>query len=544
MRYVIDKCQNNIACLKIKLDGLQIEGIEQDNPILHFPIKTFKSLFVKSGNGYLGKGLLEPVSAFINTLSEVDQQILLMYFVLLHDKILTCFMHEEDVTGDMLKELTDSCSKSVYDMIARLSLQNKLYAFVSENVPINKASSNELRPQDTEDLTYRYNDIVELQTIVFFSKVMVPIFAALMSQLANRKIALDDKMKEYYCFEIVQPSLATFFKQPYDKLKRYIHTSIKRKYHKIVGDDVTSTMLHFGYTPLHMESMLTSFFLVRSMNNLDINYEGSSVVSVLNDMLKNEINMSSRKAKKNNMVAKREDPSRSTEDQGESELELNSVYSTKTLDWQLIGPKFIKKVYQEYVEKYNLDKSLTRALVKHAQTSAVMPNSMSLFLTKLIFTPYFQGSIAIDNLNCFEMSFLLGAIQSRLIALKFYHILPIFTMKRINQHREQITGDARTTVVSFMKISGYKKASSSFSNMQNKRDHVSKIFHDKVRDIVEELVYKVYIFNNAPEIQNLFEIPEVKETFIGNVPINEQEFIINTTTVNQFCEFIYIINMD
>ena len=498
MQYNVKTRSDGVPCLYLDLEDAKIDGVEPNTPLLYFPINKFTKIYVSVGQEHKATDGFIAINRFLSTLSKSDSEILAISMIIMHNRIRECFIGDHATGTAGFTEVAKTIDELLLDVNTKLNLPKKLYDFIVAEIPINGASEGALRPQDIEEMTYRHGDIVELYTLSFMCKLLLPIFGAVIHYLTVDGGGLEDKVRELHCTDCMINTINTMYHTPKRKLQAYIHAVVVKKYPPM-SHKANRSLLHYGYTSTWAEIASFVTFLVRNVINMNVYRDDSNLITVLNSGVSNLIETAIKKVNKDRRVEERKDLSVSDERQ-QSEMELHSVSSIKTADWPIVVACFSKQVITEVLDEYSLDKRVHEALAQHILVNQTQPNPVATLMIKLVFGHRLSGVTMLKYLNISQISQMMATVQLLANSNGYSDLANFTTAKRTGMVYNELPGSLRQLLLGWRRRREYKRCVEMITDSPLRETEIRKLFDDMMTKLVTELTSHEYVYNSAPEM--------------------------------------------
>ena len=522
MRYEIVTSKEGVAAIGLKFEGLELDGITEDNDLCIFPAHSYTNIWEKDVTGnqirFGDTGSFKAINTFLHTLSEDDSRVIAYTLLLIHNRIITAFSNN-GISG--LGTMNQDAGKVILENFTSISLMEKFKAFIAANVniPIKEDWGN--RPIDREEMTYRREDAIDLHVLVFLSKLMTPIFASILGRSSSYK--LGEKIAEIHCVSLVMPLINYQAGPVKDKLMRYIRALMNTNF---VED---ATVLHGGMSKNYAETVLMAMFLVRNAINHDVYRPESNLITALNGCVIKTAGGFKKSSKKSNHVEERSIKSSISEEQNQSRMEIDSILSKKTSDIVVIAKTFSKNVVDNLLVNNDLNRNHHRSNVKHIFDNAIQVNVVSRFIVQTLFCNEFSGINNMNYLQIREMAPILAATQQFMAGYGYEELTHALTAKRTGNVKLEQTSEDEARLLGFDKCKEYKMYTNLLKDLPLNKNEMRSFFNEVMLEIVTELMNYEYVYQTPVRIQDM-----LGQTVVNGTPIQ-----FTTKLTEQLYRFLY-----
>lgn len=501
MHYEITTDLRGVASIKINIDDLNLEGLDKNDRLLTFPINKYINLYRLDDSGNhpvcVDCGVLDSINNFFKTISIEDQSIIAYTLAIIHSKI-TNAVNTNDMKG--LVEVTADCAKIIETSFKDINLFRKFEKFIATDVKVVIEEEWGKRSIDTPDLTYEYQDVVNLHVFVFLGKLMTPIFGCI-TALSSR-YTLGEKVAEIHCASLIIPLINSEALDTKNKLVRYIRAVLKTKFQEDV------TIIHGGSSRNLLETTLLDMFLARNAVNHDVYRNRSNLITALNGTITKTAKTVKGKAKQKNLVEIRNLSSVIAEEQNRSQMEIDSILSKNTADIPIIARVFSDRVVQNFLSIHDLDQQMHCRIKKHLFENAIQVNRLSEFLLQSIFCEEYGGITNMSSLTIKEMSGLIAAMQQFVAVYGYDELAHVLTIKRTGRVKITQTSGDSGLLFGYSRSKEYRQYITQLTeDLPLNPKEIKSMFGEKMESIINDLVSEEYYYCTPPDIQTILDQP-------------------------------------
>jgi hypothetical protein len=498
MHYELTSSNTGVAAIKLELGSITFTGVnlDDDSPLRTFPISAYTNIFERDESGgslkYRDLGALDCINNFFATLSEADCRVIALTLLLAHSRIRVAF-ETGDIVG--LSRVADNVGELICKNFMEIALLEKFHEYILKNITITIRTDWGSRPIDTEDMTYTKQDVIDLHTLVFLGKLMLPIFGAVITRAQSHK--LGPKVAELHCLPFIMPLINAKARLIKNKLMRYIRAATS----KIFVED--ATVLHSGFSKNYAETVLMAMFLIRNTVNHNVYMPGSNLITALNGCVTQTARSFKKDAKKSNHIEFRKLKSVVAEEPNQSRMEVDSIVSTKTADVPIIAKTFTKTIVQRFLNNNGLDVGIHRRVVGKLHTDVIQINSVSKIIIETLFCREFNGIVNMNYLRLPEMVELLAAAQQLTAKYGYGALAHACAVRRTGNIRVEQTEIDRAMVLGYNKSREYKRYVLLFDELPLDSKELRGYFDEVLTDILNEFTTYELTDHTPPDICQL-----------------------------------------
>lgn len=428
--------------------------------------------------------------------------------------------------------LTKSIGTMINETFTNIGLTDYLYNFVTKKLYIGDFSQAGSNPQDKEEITYRYEDAVEVTMIAMVSKILFPVFGLFISnfkQIKSKSISQNDK--ELYCSYILEDFLAKHLSKAYKKLILYVTTHTTKKYDDIKllasveKDDLfNDTSGAKNYTTNAFESITTESLISQIVANLltkaFVNgviqaneFETRTILSYMDRSVYRIIKKKTQSADKPTIYYRRTDPSRDS-DEKTPQFEIDSVSSMRTLDILGIINIEVDKLIVDFINT-DEEKELFSKVLAHYKFHKIEPTRLNQLCLCSYFGDLLAGGESILYLSNDQYCKLISIYQLYLLYNQNYKLLHCVCMKYKGK-RSDINLENKPTTdqsdLSFLRF-GWNSLPS-LKAYKNRNPLSAVMFERSIKAIIEELLENEYVLNTPDILWSILNMDNVNGSIL------------------------------
>ena len=511
------------------ISGVDISDvIENAGNYLTFPVNTYVLFGKRPESWEVTYGFPD---RFVAGLTPEMQRQLTLMFAYMNIEITDFFdKHTADPhIDDTVDELSKKLSSILQKLDHEIDLYNKLREFTVTYVPICDLSYAGTDPQDSEQLTFRYDDVVGVLTIVVLCKLLSPVFGMLAGYLLAISHA-DSKKKETPCVNILTGILEDNCMRLHEKLIHYIAHVIEQ------GIDDEITYAFNGFTPNTLAHRMYATLLVRSFVNIPLMSETSNIMIFIISIVKSSLGNKSSTMNKSR-VAERVVKSDDDDDDNASQLDIDSTISSKPAGITAIIDAAIPFLIERFLtDEVNPDSATLKfnrqeyyEAYNYLEHSLFEPTASCVSLACGYFGPLLGGGKSVLYASISSFTKLITLLQMIMISQGYItagHLLTAIRGKALDPSEVRVALRLRS------------KFSPAYSNCRDTYDSLSRagVYWDQiVEEIVDDLSLYRYSYNTPPVIWNALI---AKFNIDASVIHNHQSIDIPADIIQEFCRFI------
>lgn len=507
-----------------------------------FHIDTYETLTGKKNKNttaYNQKVLLEKnwlkvfgtVHTFLDTLPQEE-------VADIADFMLTC---NADIRFTFSNDDIDTVTKEVIQMENRLAdrlatldqkwdLANQILVYTRENIRIKLSQNIGERPQDSKEMTFQYEEIVELTAIAILCKMLTPLFGNYIF-FYSRRFEGNTDSKESHAVTILRDVIHRNFEVVMDKLYNYI-TKILKNVEKHVSQSYTA--VHAGWSFQLIVQAVYNNALVKKFvaaNFVDKNLESSDDDSNSNLMIyistcvRQSATSHYRSPDQKTTVTKISSPDDranvSDDDGNVSILELESKTSTRTADYPILVKAAALEAIDRFITIHELELDEIEQASNFYEFNHVALTPVNEYLLGIVFGGYLCGAKSIECLDGAILAKLIPLMQAFFIQQGYYSLVELVSLNICKGEKTPNNADNRLRVL--------WNSNQVYQNCDHKFTYcVGDLRWDTgLKSIIDSLSSTIYAHNTAPVFLNKLGLPNRN----GSVYYSEENIPVDVCTL-------------
>jgi len=409
VRKTADYQGSDLQVAHIDLEGLDLQHpIDFDLEDLDFNITTYKHL-VTSQDGVAWTEQLGTINGFLETLPENIVRALGVYFAEAY-----VYINREATTGTTLKEAATYLGEQLYDVMIPHGIPQRLIDYTYQHIPMPDLSGVVLRPHDTPEKTFGFEDFIRVTAISVLCKLLCPIWGDLIHKF---KRSTDTLSKEMQCLLVITPTLTCNELAAVDsKLKFYIESGVEpalnvnRNAH---GQQPAFTAAVNGYSPRRLYDYVYGTIMVKKFINVNPLDEDCNIMRWIFSCINASLSTLTSTLKKSNIGARFEPGDfKDGDDEGNvSLLEHESSPSTVTADVPMLMKYGAQLAAIRMLDELNIPKSLFEGAMAYYKSRPFVANPISQILVPLAFGRRMGGAKGVRYLDAITYMQLTTVLQ-------------------------------------------------------------------------------------------------------------------------------------
>lgn len=459
-----------------------------------FPIRTYTKVS-NNDHGDLWDINFRVVNSFFEHISNADAAEIGMMLIEMNYTIAQ-FMQSEDLKTDLPK-LLNTLATMLYELDVQIDLYNKLVTYCKFEIPLGDLSGAGKRAQDTEELTFYAQDVVQLLGVVVLSKLMAPIFGTLMYYLVDRNV--ESKLKEPHCVSILRKLFDRCCPTLITKLQFYIRHGIKNEFE----EDMTA--IYHGLTSNSLHNQIFSTLLTRNFVNVDLYRKNGKLMVFVNVSIKKTI--STQKHNMNqNMVRVRCDMSGEMGDENKkSHLEIDSVVSTKTADIPILISAGLDRTIHSFLAEHDIPMQEFNNCLGYYRKHPVLVHGLNKFFLQTFIGTYIGGAKSLALLGSADVAKIITLLQMICISLGYRELGHMLSCHQGNLVKSDSSDQDQMMRVTYKNSVQYRNYRAKLETSPINAKQATKRFDSIMLEIVEAASQQVFIYNTAPFIWESIE---------------------------------------
>lgn len=540
MRFVKKFDDAGKSLVVIDPEGLEVPAAVKE--LLTFSISTYKALGANQSQEEWEKVFKIP-EAFINTLDGTEQLYFIGCYCSCHQEILRASakqkrieleMSEEEATKiknhntKLVHELELKLSDIVASLDAKIDLYDKIHTFVRCNIPIKVSSDAGLRAQDTPEMTFKDDDLVDLTAVAVLCKLLTPVVGVFIRECSNMDIS--QNFKEIHAANIFRDIIANKCQKIADKLENYLSNTIDSNEKAMSKNKLTNLYNGFS-TDMSKQAVYASMF-TRKFITVDLSNTESNLMTYVNTCAKGIVSTKSSGTKKDggkitvNERKPLDEFEDSYDDGNSSTLESESSSSRETADFDLIISFAVKETVRHYIVEYSNDFEIYRAAnIYYSSSSHPTLGYNNEFILSTLFGKDLCGAKSVESLNLNDLAALLPLAQIYCYRKNFTDMVHLLSLIPTNNIKMIQNSNEMRLRESWRNSNSYRNCDERFSLQ------VSKLLRwdTALERMVNDITSRTYLYNTAPAICEMMGEETVSTSKIYTPPI---------TLATTICDFI------
>jgi len=519
----IQTVENDNPVLILNIDDLYTKDLDTDvtskldqlKPLLKFQMSTYNKL--KKVNEEDINLIYGIVNQFLNTLDFHDKLIIASTFANMHYMINDFFCKDDlPKLSAFIKEL----DKIFDDMDQQTDICGKLKTYVIGNVSIGLYEGAGTRAQDSQELTFYSEDVVDVTTLCILCKLMSPIFGVLMKLLMKR---IDNNLREMHCFYIFTSLLNRRYFDLYHKLDNYVHHATEQQIKK-----ASLTMLVNGYDIPMMSHRILSELFTRQFVNCNLLVKNGNLMVYIIVSVKRSISTilsSINKIPTNNRIST---DNKHDEYGNTAQLEIDSVVSRKMTDSLPLVRLATKQAIKRNMQLYQIEQEAFDASYAYYKTATIVPNTINRDLGALFYSRDLGGGKSLDLLKAVEFHKLITLLQLITVQMdagyaELAHALTALPALDVSVTTSVEEGKVKLNAGS---SEAYRACKAKYEQSKFAQKS-AKEWDCYMSSLVDEMLTKSWVYNTSPFVYD----------FLGMPNMNGKIFQPSSTTFAGLCAF-------
>ena len=524
MQYVFNTSSSEGSCVVLQLTDEEYSTIFAEQPranidkILTFPIRGIFKDFPNPNKDPSPKEMVmwnktfHIVNKFFHTsiVTEEERQDYVRMIARM-SMVTRSYMSDHERIQQNLLQLIEDLSTLLASFDAKYNLAAQLNDFLLyTDIKINYYENAGERPQDTPDMTFSWNEIVQVTAIAMLSKILMGITILFLNMYKDNKATLDDKIKEICFLGVFKPVLERSYFDVYNKLEHFVERIAKN------GDkkrELSNAYIGFSDSINHHHILAT--IIVKRYASFDIAgidgndgriliYTASCITTAKSDT----------RHQAAGLMLPKDETEGSSDDSNNSNLEVEARLSSKPADYVMLANSFAYSSINAYIEQYGLDVDLyTNVVNYYSHMQPIDVNSWASYVLSLEFAEYLHGAASFALLTERTINQLIPLFQLKMLKennVEFIHLATV-SETSVEKTPQQILADDRY-------IQDFWKESVSYRNL-NDRYNFSIGICDKANKaksirwdtslskIVDNLTKCKIVYNTAPALWDAIHQP-------------------------------------
>lgn len=548
MKYVKVVDDTKTPYVKVDLEGLKLptEITEKLDPEIYllFNIPTYKAVRAAQPQSEWDKVFKIP-EEFLKTLPDEDLINLALCYMYCHYTIesetkrqqrIDAKMTDSEVitiknyNANIVHNLETTLSLSIAALDENTNIYDKIHQFVADgNVPVNVAANVGERPQDSEKMTFRYPDLVDVTAIAILCKILAPIVGTFIRACSEMDIS--NSFKEVHAITIFRDIIANKCQYVADKLENYLSQTIDSSMRSDDGAKLTN--LYNGFTPEMAKQAVFASMFTRKFITVNLSNTESNLMTYVNTCAKGIVSKNPNSKKEGGKITVNErknpdefDEKNSNDDGNCSILETESSSSKSTADFEIIISFAVQETVKRYIEKYGYDINVYNAAKNYyAERSHLSLGINNGYLLATLFGKDLCGGKSTEVLRVIDLAALVPVAQLYCYQNGFKDIVHLLSVVTTGEIKNTPTGNEMQLKVGWKNNISYRNCASKFDFQL--WDNLK--WDTSLEKLIKDLTSRVFLYNTAPAIWEL----------LGEESQNGKSYNPPPTLSVTICDFIY-----
>lgn len=498
-RYVTE---DGSVCARLDISELLVEGGDQElkelwektKDLYIFRVGTYVKLTQSNAREDGWNVIFAAVNGFMNTLSTEHKVELATCIGLMHGRVNAYFSECQGNMIDLERFIGDL--GSYLDLLdLNINLCDQLRSYVENNMPIGLFAGAGKRAQDSPELTFQPHEVIGLMTITLLCKLICPIFATMMRNLAQH---IDSKLKEIQCANIFSKLFNRKYKELIVKLDFYIGHTVGQ-----VTTTTLSTLMH-SYNNFTLTLYLKSQLLVRQFVNVDLSIKDGNLMTYIIVSVKRAVKTVNSTISKNPTYNRKPMSTKHDDDGNTAQIEIDSMTSKKMSDTRMLITVAVEST-RKYLNYYGIDPDDYDEVVAYYLKHPVTPTPLNQMLCSMFFSDDIGGGRGILYLKSPEFTRLVAMLQMILFQLdvNYQSLAHSMTMQRSTDTDTIATINDGQFRLNIGATEPYRRCRERLDNSPFGAS--GKEWDNYIKDLVDNLLITGYVYNTAPWLWNWLE---------------------------------------
>lgn len=432
------------------------------------------------------------VHAFLDTLTKEEQQQFANVIIYMHWKILSELNIEGTPDAKVFNQKAVVVEKELSQILAdfdqSINLVNRLIAFTQDNIPIQSFAGVGERPQDTPDMTFQRQDVVELTAVALLCKMMTPVFGVFID-LYRKKV--DSAYKELHCVAMLKDVLTNRCAHLVDKLINFIRRIIKPPL-----SHISLSHLYNGYTFNIIVEIVYSQILTKRFIGVNFYEPVSNLLTYVTSCARSAANSQFGNSSSKRSVTEINSPDERASDSDDgnmSGLEVESQVSSKSADYPILIKAAAAELIKRFVPEHDLDENEILQAQQYYEINHITLTPVNEYLLGILFGSYLCGAKSIDSLGGNTLAQIVPIMQAWFFQQGYYELAMVVSAQPSGRLRFMLSGNDS-------QLKSLWNSSFEYKNCNNKFTYcVDKLRWDTgLKTLVDNLVAEEYLVNLAP----------------------------------------------
>ena len=452
------------------------------------------------------KDIFTFVNMFFAGISPADRMEIVKFYIQAKAEI--TFFKDRNVL--QINDLKTKLATMLRELDQKINLCEKLFTFTRAKVPYTVMAEAGTRPQDTQEFTFRGEEILAITTLAVLTKIVSPIVAQILQWLKDK---MNTRYKEVHCAAIYNYIIDDHFLVVMEKLKNYMLHIVKVKYD---ATNAASALMRDSDEETLANDIYCNFLARKLVTYNFDRAEGSDLMRFIFVTDKKAATTAMEQIAKNPLYERKPViPSRHVDDGNMSKMETDSTYSEGSIVDIALAQAAVNLTIRKHLDGFSIDKEVYKEAVYWYADHPMVPTILSLNVCALLFRRDFGGGRGIRMLGAPDFIKIVTLAQMIIFKLNNTIELP-FMMTAL---RAEATGNYASTTLrlNYSGSSAYKECRARYA--ESAYTYKGREWDKHVSDVVDELSKCDFIYNVAIPIWQYYKhVPEN-----GNIiPMTEQ----------------------
>ena len=489
---------------------------EKNKNLFLFKSSTYVKLKNKQGDGGWNT-VFGSVNAFLNTLSNDDKLELAACIAIMHDKCIHWFLEH---SGNMIE--LDSFMREqgkLLDLLdSNINLCEKLREYVISYMPIGLFEGAGERAQDSEDLTFRPNEVITLMLITLLCKMFCPIFSVMMKNLSAH---IENKYKEQFCATIFTSLFNRKYINLITKLDHYIEHIVKQ-----TTEQTLSALMH-GLNSSSLTLQLRCQLLIRQFVNVDLSIKDGNLMTYIMVSVKRALRTIHSNINKNPTFTRKPITTKHEDDGNTAQIEIDSMTSRKLSDTRALIMVAANDAVKKYLNMYSIEPEEFNAVMAFYRTSPIRPTPINQMLCSMFYSNDIGGGRSMLYMKGPEFNTLVGLLQLILVTLDagYSSLAHAMTMlPATNSISSSVITDGQFS----LKVGASEHYRKCREMMESSQFGASgRDWDNYIKELIEQYLSTGNVYNTAPWLWD----------WLDEDNLNGKLIVPDTTTIISICSF-------
>jgi hypothetical protein len=482
-------------------------------------VTTYDILKTKAAGMDSFDDVFKPVHTFFEQLTPVEQKKLAIFYLSAHYEILDKLKNREDIIAN-IELLTGILSDMIYQVDMELGISEKLRAIVEKDIPIPSFTNIGDRPQDSVEMTFLRDEVIDLASIVLLCKMLTPIFGAYIERCKKK---MDTSLKEMHCVGILQK----VFRAKHEKIILKLENFITKLIAPYIKDEMT--YIFNGYTLPHVAYQICAAILTRRFVNVNLYQPNCNLMTYITACARSAITSAGSTASNSrSSVEAIKDPKELHGDDGNTSLlEVESRRSFKTADYLGIIELAVENTILNWINEYDVSWETFKEACDWYEFNPITITPINTYAVALLFHRTIGGAKSVEALNVKTITNMIVLSQFCLFHLGFPNLVPLVSISKTIYGKVMPSQVDNLLRVTWNNTFEYRNINERFPF-----PIVDLKWDNKLKEVVDYLILHNHIQNLAPTMCALTGIDE---------SLNGHPYQYKDTVMKDMCSLIDLL---